>query len=87
MPVTTIIFANNTYNILKMEYSNMKAGPAPGPAALSMIDIDRPTIDWLAMAKSMGVPAVQVETAEDFTKAMIASCQAQGPLLIEVKLY
>lgn len=87
LPVTTIIFANNTYNILKMEYSNMKAGPAPGPAALSMIDIDRPTIDWRAMAKSMGVPSVQVETAEDFTKAMIASCSASGPMLIEVKLY
>ena len=53
LPVTTIVFANNTYNILKQEYSNMKAGPAPGPAALAMIDIDRPTIDWRAMAKSM----------------------------------
>ena len=68
LPVTTIIFANNSYNILKAEYANMGAGAAPGPRALSMIDIDRPTIDWCAMAKSMGVPAVQVETAEDFTR-------------------
>src|SRR6202044_959045 len=34
--VTTIIFANNTYNILKAEYTNMGAGTGtPGPRALS----------------------------------------------------
>jgi acetolactate synthase I/II/III large subunit len=87
LPVTTIIFANNTYAILKAEYSNMGAGSAPGPRALSMIDIDNPTIDWVAMAKSMGVPATRVETAEDFTQAMINSTREAGPVLIEVKLY
>ncbi len=87
LPVTTVIFANNTYNILKAEYANMGAGSAPGPRALSMIDIDNPTIDWLAMAKSMGVPAVSVDTAEGFTQALLNSIQASGPLLIEVRLY
>ncbi|MEO7247129.1 MAG: acetolactate synthase large subunit [Novosphingobium sp.] len=87
LPVTTIIFANNTYDILKAEYTNMGAGTAPGPRALSMIDIDNPTIDWLAMAKSMGVPAIRVDTAEEFTKAMVGSVSSSGPLLIEVKLY
>ncbi len=87
LPVTTIIFANNTYNILKAEYTNMGAGSTIGPRALSMIDIDNPTIDWRAMAKSMGVPSVRVETAEDFAKAMVNSISASGPLLIEVKLY
>ncbi len=86
LPVTTIIFANNSYAILKAEYSNMGAGAAPGPRALSMIDIGNPTIDWVAMAKSMGVPAVSVETAEDFTQAMINSTREAGPVLIEVKL-
>ncbi len=86
LPVTTIIFANNSYAILKAEYSNMGAGAAPGPRALLMIDIGNPTIDWVAMAKSMGVPAVSVETAEDFTQAMINSTREAGPVLIEVKL-
>jgi acetolactate synthase-1/2/3 large subunit len=63
----------------------MGAG-APGPRALSMIDIDRPSIDWLAMAKSMGVPAVSVDTAEGFYKAMVDSSREQGPTLIEVRL-
>jgi acetolactate synthase-1/2/3 large subunit len=84
--VTTIIFANNSYAILKAEYANMGAG-APGPQALAMIDIDKPRIDWLAMAKSMGVPAVAVDSAEGLYKAMANSAREQGPTLIEVRLY
>lgn len=86
LDVTTIIFANNSYAILKAEYSNMGAG-TPGERALSMIDIDRPRIDWLAMAQSMGVPAVAVETAEDFYRALADSAREAGPRLIEVRLY
>jgi acetolactate synthase-1/2/3 large subunit len=83
--VTTLIFANNSYAILKAEYTNMKAG-TPGPQAMAMIDIDRPSIDWQAMAKSMGVPSVAVETVEDLTTAMIRSFGEPGPKLIEVRL-
>jgi len=83
--VTTIIFANNSYAILKAEYANMGAG-TPTERALSMIDIDKPRIDWLAMARSMGVPAVAVETAEGFHKAMTNSTREPGPCLIEVRL-
>jgi acetolactate synthase-1/2/3 large subunit len=84
--ITTIIFANNQYAILKAEYTNMGAG-TPGPQAMAMIDIDRPTIDWCAMAKSMGVPAVSVDSADDFHAAMVRSAKEPGPSLIEVKLY
>jgi len=87
LPVTTIIFANNQYAILKAEYANMGAGEKPGPQAMAMIDIDRPTIDWIAMARSMGVPGTRVETAGDFYKAMVRSAGEPGPSLIEVKLY
>jgi acetolactate synthase-1/2/3 large subunit len=83
--VTTIIFANNSYAILKAEYANMGAG-SPGARALAMIDIDKPRIDWLAMARSMGVPAVAVDTAEAFHKAMVDSTREPGPTLIEVRL-
>jgi acetolactate synthase I/II/III large subunit len=84
--VTTIIFANNQYAILKAEYTNMGAGKAPGPQAMAMIDIGRPTIDWVAMAKSMGVPGCSVASAEDFCTAMRRSFVTPGPQLIEVKL-
>ncbi|MEC5404629.1 acetolactate synthase large subunit [Paraburkholderia sp. MPAMCS5] len=83
--VTTIVFANNSYAILKAEYANMGAG-TPGERALSMIDIDKPRIDWLAMATSMGVPGVAVETAEAFHEALVNSTREPGPCLIEVRL-
>ncbi len=83
--VTTIIFANNSYAILKAEYANMGAG-TPTERALSMIDIDKPRIDWIAMAKSMGVPSVSVDTAEGFHQAMVNSTRENGPTLIEVRL-
>jgi acetolactate synthase-1/2/3 large subunit len=85
LAVTTIIFANNSYQILKTEFANMGFG-APGPQASAMIDIDRPTIDWVKMGTSMGVPSVSVETAEDFYKSMADSARAAGPMLIEVRL-
>ncbi|NRR33648.1 acetolactate synthase large subunit [Oxalobacteraceae bacterium] len=83
--ITTIIFANNSYAILKAEYANMGAG-APGPRALAMIDIDKPRIDWQAMATSMGVPSVSVDTAEAFHQALVDSAREPGPSLIEVRL-
>ena len=87
LPVTTVIFANNSYAILKAEYANMAVGGAPGPQALAMIDIDRPTIDWVAMARSMGVPGISVDTADGFTAALLRALAAPGPSLIEVRLY
>jgi acetolactate synthase-1/2/3 large subunit len=83
--VTTIIFANHSYQILKTEFANMGFG-APGPQALAMIDIDKPRIDWVAMGTSMGVPSQRVTTAEDFHKSMVNSVREQGPVLIEVAL-
>lgn len=83
--VTTIVFANNSYQILKTEFSNMGFG-VPGPRALSMIDIDKPRIDWVAMGTSMGVPSVSVSDAGAFYKAMANSCRESGPTLIEVCL-
>ena len=85
LDVTTIIFANRSYAILKAEYANMGAG-SPNRRALDMIDIDRPSIDWQAMAKSMGVPSVAVDTAEAFHQAMVDSTREPGPKLIEVRL-
>ena len=85
LDVTTIIFANRSYAILKAEYANMGAG-APSQRALDMIDIDRPSIDWQAMARSMGVPSVAVDTAEGFHQAMVDSTREPGPKLIEVRL-
>ncbi len=83
--VTTIVFANRSYQILKAEYAGMGFS-APGPQALAMIDIDKPAIDWRAMGSSMGVPSVSVTTAEDLHRQIVAAAREPGPKLIEVCL-
>jgi acetolactate synthase-1/2/3 large subunit len=83
--VTTIVFANNSYQILKVEFANMGFG-TPGPQALGLIDIGNPRIDWVAMGRSMGCPSVRVENARDFYAGMVNSAREPGPSLIEVCL-
>ena len=84
--VTTVIFANNSYAILKAEYANMGAGEMPGPRALTMIDLENPRLDWQAMARAMGVPSVAVDTADGLYRALAGSVREAGPLLVEVRL-
>ncbi|MDP2354841.1 MAG: acetolactate synthase large subunit [Beijerinckiaceae bacterium] len=85
LDVTTIIFANRRYQILNNEALNMGAGNL-GPKALELTSIDRPEIDFVALAKGMGVPGKRVASAEDFAAALRAAVAAQGPKLIEVVL-
>ena len=58
----------------------------PGPRAVDMLSIDRPDLDWVSMAKSMGVEAARCRTAEDLVKAMDAGLHNEGPYLIEVAI-
>jgi acetolactate synthase-1/2/3 large subunit len=83
--VTTVVFANHSYQILKVEFGNMGFG-VPGPQAKRLIDIDQPRIDWVAMGKSMGCPSVRVENAGDFYTSLTNSAREPGPMLIEVCL-
>jgi acetolactate synthase I/II/III large subunit len=84
--ITTVILANRAYAVLKREFSNFGLGN-PGPLARSLFDIGRPDLDWVALAKGMGVPGVRVTSLEEFAKALRAGFETDGPTLIEVPLY
>jgi acetolactate synthase-1/2/3 large subunit len=58
----------------------------PKTEALRMIDIDKPRIDWLAMAKSMGCTAIRVNSAEASHAALVQCNGEPGPALTEVCL-
>ncbi|MEX2015559.1 MAG: acetolactate synthase large subunit, partial [Candidatus Hydrogenedentales bacterium] len=80
--VTTIIFANRRYQILRTELA--RAGVATmGPRAGALTDLTNPVIDWVSLAKGMGVPATRPETAEDFYQALRRADAEPGPHLIE----
>src|SRR6266850_1120781 len=56
LDVTTLLFANRTYAILRGELANVGAGN-PGRKALDMLDLGHPDLDWVGLARSMGVPS------------------------------
>jgi acetolactate synthase-1/2/3 large subunit len=85
LDVTTIIFANRRYQILNNESVNMGAGNL-GPRSLELTSIDRPEIDFVALAKGMGVPGERVDDAEGFAAALARALAAPGPKLIEARL-
>ncbi|MDO5756393.1 MAG: acetolactate synthase large subunit [Rhodobacterales bacterium] len=82
--VTTIILANRAYEILKGELHNV--GAQPGPDALSMLNLDRPHLDFVAMAKGMGVPGRRVEDVTHLMQAIEDAAREPGPYLIEAML-
>ncbi len=55
LKITVVVFANRAYQILKGELAGI--GGNPGPKALDMLEIGRPDLDWVAMAKGMAFPA------------------------------
>ena len=80
--VTTVIFSNRRYAILRMELARVGA-TASGQRALEMLDIAPPEIDFVALARGFGVPATRPDTADDFTRDLEQSFAEPGPHLIE----
>jgi len=83
--VTTVVFANRAYAVLKREFSYLSVGN-PGPRALDMFEIGRPDLDWVLLAKGMGVLGTRVTSLEHFARALREGFEGGGPMLIEVRL-
>ncbi len=85
LKVTTVVFANRSYAVLKREFSYLGVGD-PGRRALDMFEIGRPDLDWVHLAKGMGVLATRVNSLDEFAKALRDGFAGEGPTLIEVPL-
>ena len=82
LDVTTVIFANRSYAILRYELSQVGAQNV-GPKALDMLDLGRPNIDWVSLARGMGVPGARAETMDEFNKRFAEGLATPGPYLVE----
>jgi acetolactate synthase-1/2/3 large subunit len=82
LDVTTVIFANRSYAILNMELGRVGA-EAGGPRARSMLSLARPDLDFVSLAKGLGVPATRAETAEELAEQLGRALNTPGPSLIE----
>jgi acetolactate synthase-1/2/3 large subunit len=85
LDVTTVLFSNRVYQILKGELANVGAGN-PGRKALDMLDLGHPDIDWVGLAKSLGVPGARVTDMEGFNRRFAEGLATPGPYLVEVVL-
>lgn len=85
LDVTTVLCANRSYRILQVELA--RSGVAePGAQARSLMDLSRPDLDWVQLARGQGVPAERVDSAEALVRALEHAQQEPGPHLIEVPL-
>jgi acetolactate synthase-1/2/3 large subunit len=85
LDVVTVVFANRIYQILRGEFDGVGAGE-PGKRAQDMLRLDRPTLDFVALAKGMGVPGRAVTSADELNKVLEEAVREPGPRLIEVQM-
>lgn len=78
----TIILANRSYATLHGEMKNVGV-QEPGRNARRMLDLQEPSLEWVSLARGMGVDAVSVDTIEGFADALRAGLKRRGPFLIE----
>jgi acetolactate synthase-1/2/3 large subunit len=83
LDVCVMIFSNRAYKILYSQLADVGAAN-PGPRAIDMLTLDRPSIDFTGMARSLGVPGAQVENLEQLTKQLDYAMAQRGPYLIDV---
>jgi acetolactate synthase-1/2/3 large subunit len=84
LDVTTLILSNRKYAILFHELKQV--GAAEGHASRDLFALDRPELDWLRLAGSMGVEAARAETLERFADLLRHANARRGPFLIELVL-
>jgi acetolactate synthase-1/2/3 large subunit len=84
LDVTTVIFANRGYQILREELAAMGVNEV-GRNAQRMFDVEGPSLDWVALAQGHGVQAVRVADMGAFNAAFAEAMAQRGPRLIEVQ--
>ena len=82
LDVTVIILNNRSYAILNIELERVGAEGA-GEKAKSQLDLSKTEIDFVSMAKGVGMPAETVTTAEQFNDALERAINEPGPHLID----
>ena len=81
--VTTLIFSNRSYDILKFELARFGVHTL-GPAASRLTDLAG--IDWVCLGKAMGVASVAVNTAEELSAWLSNALDEDGPHLIQMNI-
>ena len=85
LDVTTIVFANKSYAILAMELGRM-ANAMPSDRTRGLISLGDPDLDWVSIARGMGVQGERVVSLRDLEEKLAAAMRERGPRLLEVPI-
>ena len=77
-----MLLNNGSYAVLNMELDRVGVGE-PGPRARDMLDLGRPAIDFVHLARGLGLHAARAETAETFTDELARALATPGPSVVE----
>jgi acetolactate synthase-1/2/3 large subunit len=86
LDVTTVVYNNSAYAILRAELQQVGAAGfvvGDGVRARSLLDLSGPRLDFVALARGMGVPGTSVDTADGLAEALRRASAEAGPHLIE----
>jgi len=76
---------NRQYAILKLNLAS-SGGRSAAQGSFVGMDLDTPPIDYVGLARAMGVEGHLVEKAPDVTEAVAAAFAAGRPVLLEVPI-
>jgi benzoylformate decarboxylase len=85
LPVVFAVVNNRQYLILKNYLRGMKAETVRTGRFVAM-DLDDPPVDFVSLARSMGVAATLVEKAGDVGDAVQAALASGRPHLLELPI-
>jgi acetolactate synthase I/II/III large subunit len=85
LDVTTVIFSNREYAILRGEMSNLGINHF-GENARRMLTFDQPPLDWVKLAEGHSVAAARATNTNALKDLLQASFGRKGPFLIEAVL-
>lgn len=85
LKVTVIMAANHRYAILQTELTRASASLDDAVIA-NLTRLDKPKVDWVALAAGYGVEGVRVTTNAELAAALRQGLALDGPLLIQAEL-
>jgi benzoylformate decarboxylase len=83
--VVFVIFNNTSYRILKQRLHAQRGSAAQADRFVGM-ELTDPAIDYVGLARSLGVAAERAKTVHDTTDLIAKGLQSNAPFLIDVPL-
>ena len=84
IPVVFLILNNGAYRILKLNMNRYRKESELEDRGFQHLDLSHPDVDFVSIAKGLGVEAVRIEIPEDVGPAVKRAFAANQPWLIDV---